>query len=111
MPDRFRIHDAPDAGHLTRLNSGEGCDISHFVVKDVTLRFRDQLVSPLRVGHDSYLIAHSARTDKQCRFFPEHLGSQLLELDDGRIFTIYVIAYFGCRHGLPHCLCRFGDCI
>ena len=67
---------------------------------------RGRLGQALRQESDAVLDG-----DEECRLLAQHLGCQLLETVDRRIFAINIVADFGARHRFAHPRRRVGYCI
>jgi len=54
-------------------------------------------------------VAHGPGSYEERRLFSQHVGSQRLELVDGRVIPEYVVAHLSLGHGEPHLRGRVRD--
>jgi uncharacterized ParB-like nuclease family protein len=66
----------------------------------------DDFVAGSRMQANANLVGHRARRAEQCSLHSEQLGRGALELVDGLVVAVHVVANLGGKHRLQHRLGR-----
>jgi len=103
LGDGFRGWDAAVAGvDGPGLDAGEFRRAPELPPVDVRLALQEELLAGLRVGVDRDLVGHRSGGDVQRGLGPDRLGGAALQLVDGGIVAVHVVADRGVAGGLAH---------
>ena len=96
------VQDAMAASQCARLDGREDRQPRHLVVEDMGVLVQDDLVAPLRVGHQGDLVPLSPRRHEEAGLLPQSLGGERLQPRDRGVLRKHVVADLGLGHGPPH---------
>ena len=96
------VEDAVAPAKRPRLHGREDRQGGDLVVEDVAVLVQDDLVPSLRVRHEGDLIPLRPGRHEQGRLFPQALGGQGLQAQDGGVLHEHVVADLRFGHGPPH---------
>ena len=100
--DQFPGEDAVGRGRWTRQASRDRRNRSKFVEIDVRALLADYFARRRRPAFDGEEVAHAAGRYKKRGFLFENFGGAFLQMIDGGVFAVDVVADFGFGHGAAH---------